>query len=86
MSTQYWFKKRKGVTDFGRPANWKGWVALLITVFFVAIIAQLVGQWASTGFNPPAKGVWLLAFGFIILGGFIKLCNMKSPPPNTDQT
>tara|TARA_B100000678_G_scaffold116618_1_gene97777 strand:+ start:2076 stop:2333 length:258 start_codon:yes stop_codon:yes gene_type:complete len=84
MSQTYWFKKRTSALDFGRPASWQGWVALLIAVFLVAILAQMLGKWAIAGFQPLAMGIWVFALAFVVLGAFIKLCNMKSPPPNTD--
>lgn len=82
--TQYWFKKRKDITEIGRPASWQGWVTLLVTMFFVAIIAQFVSVWIMNGFKPLATGVWVFAMLFVLLGAFFKICNLKTPPSDTD--
>lgn len=84
MSSQYWFKKRKTLSEIGRPASWQGWVVVLVAVFFVAILAQMISVWIVNGFQPLATGVWSLAMFFVLLGAFFKICNMKTPPPDTD--
>ena len=78
--SQFWFKKRTSVTDFGRPANWKGWTALLVFIFLFALLMQLIGAWAFAGFSPAAQGIWLIALVFILFGAFLKICNQFSPP------
>ncbi|MFC6200027.1 hypothetical protein [Ponticaulis profundi] len=80
MATRYWFKRKTSALDFGRPANWKGWVALLIFIFLFALIVQMIGAWIFSGFSPLASGVWLFALLFILIGAFLKLNNHFSPP------
>lgn len=80
MSSGHWFKKRTSALDFGRPANWKGWAVLVVFVFFFALLMQFIGTWAFAGFFPLVKGVWLIAFLFMLIGGFLSLCNRFSPP------
>ena len=54
--SQFWFKKRTSVTDFGRPANWKGWAAVILFIFIFALIMQMIGAWAFGGFpQSPIK-------------------------------
>ena len=80
MSARYWFRKRTSLLDFGRPAKWQGWAALLVFIFLFALLMQMIGGWAFGGMQPLAQGVWLLAFLFILIGGFLSLCNRFSPP------
>lgn len=79
ITTRYWFKPRKSLADFGRPANWKGWAALLVFVFLFALLAQMIGAWLFSGLSPIGAGVWLFALMFILIGAFLKICNMFSP-------
>jgi hypothetical protein len=78
--TQSWFKPRRSVFDYGRPANWKGWAALLVFVFLFACLVQMIGIWGLRGFAPLTFGVWLLASLFVLLAVFLKLCNRFTPP------
>ena len=78
--SEYWFKKRKSVFDYGRPANIKGRLALAAFIFFFALVTFSLGSWFVDGMTPPLKGVWLFAFLFIVLGGFLRVCNTFSPP------
>ena len=78
--SQFWFKKRTSVTDFGRPANWKGWAAVILFIFIFALIMQMIGAWAFGGFAPAVTGVWLFAMLFVLFGAFLKICNQFSPP------
>ena len=80
METKYWFKKRKGVTDFGRPANWKGWATLFVFIFLFAFVVQMIARWFTLGMAPMGQGVWLGAMLFILIGVFLRLCNQFSPP------
>ncbi len=80
MSSRYWFKQRKGISEFGRPANWKGWVALAVFIFVFAVVVQLIARWFTIGMVPAAQGVWLFALLFIVIGAFLSLSNRMSPP------
>lgn len=77
---KYWFKKRTSALDFGRPAKWQGWVALAVFVFVFALLVQMIVAWFAGGLSPAVQGVWLFGFLFIVIGGFLRICNMFSPP------
>lgn len=79
MSSKHWFKARRSKFDYGRPANWKGWIALISFVFLFVILIQLLASWAMAGFYPVASGLWLFALLLVLIGIFIRLCNQFSP-------
>lgn len=79
MTENHWFKKRTSTLDIGRPANWKGWVALILFVFLFALLAQMIGVWAFAGLKPLVAGVWLIALMLVLVGVFVKICNHFSP-------
>lgn len=80
MSEAFWFKPRRSQFDYGRPANWKGWIALLTFVFLFACLVQMFGMWAIGGFAPLVTGVWLLALIFVLIAIFLKVCGKFTPP------
>lgn len=80
MTKGFWFKPRKSMLDFGRPANWKGWASLLVFIFLFALVSQAIGAWAFSGFTPLTAGVWLFALMFLLIGIFLKVCNANTPP------
>ena len=78
--SQYWFKKRKSLSDIGRPATWQGWAIFMVFVFLIVMVIQLISRWIYYGFQPLASGVWLAAAGFIAIGIYLSLAKRFSPP------
>jgi hypothetical protein len=77
--TDYWFKPKSH--GYGAvPANWKGWVATLVTLAILLGSGLLVFGFEADRASPPNSwqiGGWLL-FDVIIVAGFLQLCRAKT--------